>query len=417
MEDLATKINFKSTKKKKLWNKDFILLLQGSAVSTIGDLMYSVAIGYWVYQKTGSSGLMGTMTAISMFVTMVLSPFSGSIVDKCNRKWVLVGMDLLQSAVMITVGIFAYMDKLNVPGVLIAAFLASLGTVFYSPAASTLMLDIIPRDDMVRGQSVFQGSSSLINLVGSAFSGVMVSVFGVPLIIIINGLSNAYSAISELFIDVPKTVDQGKAVSVKGIVSDYFSAVKFIFTDTNLKLFVPFMLIINLLGAGPLALTLPFTMEKGFSVDMYGYLMSVWTAASLICVLILSAVKLTPRIRFWGMTIGFCGMGIFLTLAFLSTDFILICIFAFIGAFMNTAGNMIFNASFMLAIPEENRGTILGFVQAASVGGSALSTIIYGFLGDVFPLHIVFAIGTVISLIPIVYLCFNKVTKDFVLTH
>ena len=416
MGDLTTEINFKS-KKKKLWDKDFILLLQGSAVSTIGDLMYSVAIGYWVYQETGSSGLMGTMTAISMSVTMVLSPFTGSIVDKCNRKWVLVGMDLLQSAVMITVGIFAHIGKLNVPGVLIAAFLASLGTVFYSPAASTLMLDIIPRDDMVRGQSIFQGSSSFINLVGSAFSGVMVAAFGVPLIIIINGLSNAYSAISELFIDVPKTVDQGKSVSVKGIARDYLSAVKFIFTDMNLKLFVPSLLIINLLGSGPIALTLPFTMEKGFTVDMYGYLMSVWTAASLICVLILSAVKLTPKMRLWVMTIGFCGMGVFLTLAFLSKSFVIVCIFAFIGAFMNTAGNMIFNASFMLAIPEENRGTILGFVQAASVGGSALSTIIYGFLGDVFPLYIVFTIGTVISLIPIACLCFNKVTKDFVLTH
>ena len=71
---------------KKLWNKDFVLLLQGSAVSTIGDLMYSVAIGYWVYEKTGSTSLMGIMSAISMFVTMFLSPFAGSIVDKCNRK-------------------------------------------------------------------------------------------------------------------------------------------------------------------------------------------------------------------------------------------------------------------------------------------------------------------------------------------
>ena len=60
---------------KKLWNKDFILLLQASAVSTIGDLMYSVAIGYWVYEQTGSSSLMGVMTSISMFVTMFLSPF------------------------------------------------------------------------------------------------------------------------------------------------------------------------------------------------------------------------------------------------------------------------------------------------------------------------------------------------------
>ena len=65
---------------KKLWNRDFILLLQGNAVSCIGDLMYSVAIGYWVYEQTGSSALMGIMSAISMFVTMFLSPFTGSIV-------------------------------------------------------------------------------------------------------------------------------------------------------------------------------------------------------------------------------------------------------------------------------------------------------------------------------------------------
>ena len=71
---------------KKLWNKDFILLIQGNAISSLGDLMYSVAIGYWVYDQTGSNSLMGVMSAISMFVTMFLSPFTGSIVDKCNRK-------------------------------------------------------------------------------------------------------------------------------------------------------------------------------------------------------------------------------------------------------------------------------------------------------------------------------------------
>ena len=99
---------------KKLWNKDFILLLLGNAVSTIGDLMYSVAIGYWVYEKTGSSGLMGVMSSISMFVTMFLSPFCGSIVDKCSRKWVIVGIDVLQGLLMLGVGALAYMDNLNV---------------------------------------------------------------------------------------------------------------------------------------------------------------------------------------------------------------------------------------------------------------------------------------------------------------
>lgn len=403
--------------KTKLWNKDFILLLQGNAVSTIGDLMYIVAIGYWVYEQTGSSSLMGIMSAISMFVTMFLSPFSGSIVDKCNRKWVLVGMDLMQSVVMLTIGILAYLDKLNVPGVLIAAFLAALGSVFYSPAAGTLMIDIIPHDDMVRGQSIFSGTNSLINMVGTAFSGVMVAFFGVPLIVIINGLSNLYSAVTEVFVHVPKTVQQGEPVSVKGILRDSKAAVKVIFAEPCLRLFVPCALILNLLGAGPLTLILPFCMEKGFTVDMYGYLMSVWTAASLICVLILGVVKLKPKARFWVMAVGFSTSGVFMIMGYLSKLFLPVCIFAFIGAFLNTAGNSVFNASLMLALPEENRGAILGFIQSASVGGTALSAVLYGFLGDVFPLYLVFVVGNAISLVPMLYLCFHPRTKEFVVTH
>ena len=402
---------------RKLWNKDFILLLQGNAVSTIGDLMYSVAIGYWVYEQTGSSGLMGIMSAISMFVTMFLSPFSGSIVDKCNRKWVLVGMDIMQGVIMLSIGLLAYLDKLNIPGVLIAAFLAALGSVFYSPAANTLMIDIIPHDDMVRGQSIFSGSNALINMVGTAFSGVMVAFFGVPLIVIINGLSNLYSAVSELFIHVPRTVQQGAQVSAKSILRDSKEAVRMIFSDKCLQLFVPCALLLNLLGAGPLTLVLPFCMEKGFTVDMYGYLMAIWTAASLICVLVLGVVKLNPKTRFWVLAVGFTSSVLFFGLTYITKQFVPLCIMAFLASFANCAGNTIFNASLMLALPEENRGAILGFFQSASIGGTALSAVIYGALGDVLPLYLVFTVGNLLSLAPMLYLCFNPRTKEFVINH
>ena len=402
---------------KKLWNKDFILLLQGSSVSIIGDLMYSVAIGYWVYEQTGSNSLMGIMSSISMFVTMFLSPFSGSIVDKANRKWVLVGMDLMQSVIMITVGVLAYTEKLNVPIVLIAAFLASLGSVFYSPASNTLMLDIIPRDDMVRGQSIFSGASSLISMVGTAFSGVMVAFFGVPLIIIINGLSNLYSAISELFINVPKTLNQGNAITLKGVLDDTKTAVKTIFSDPCMKIFVPGILVLNLLSSGIFTLMLPFCLEKDFTVDMYGYLMSAWTAASLICVIILGSVKLSPKTRFWVMAIAFTLSEVFMVLGFLSGQFVMVCIFAEIAALLNTAGNTIINASLMLALPEENRSAILGFVQSACTGGMALSAVIYGLLGDLFPLYIVFSVGSLLTLVPMIIVCFHPRVKAFIITH
>lgn len=402
---------------KKLWNKDYILLLQSSAVSTIGDLMYSVAIGYWVYEKTGSSGLMGVMSSISMFVTMFLSPFCGSIVDKCSRKRVIVGIDTLQGLLMLGVGALAYTDRLNTAGVLIAAFLAALGSVFYSPVVGTLMLDIIPRDDMVRGQSIQSGVNSLINMVGTAFSGAMVAFFGVPLIVVMNGLSNLYAAASELFVHVPRTVQQGEQVTVKGVLKDMTYAVKTVFSDGCLRLFVPCAMIINLLSAGPIALFLPFCLEKGFTVDMYGYLVAAYTAASLVSVILLGSVKLSPKAQYWVMAVSFTGSVLFFTAAFCASAFVPMCVAAVFAGFLNCAGNTIFNASLMLALPQENRSAILGFIQAASVGGTALSALIYGLLGDVFPLHLVFVAGNVLSIVPMLHLCFHRQTKRFITEH
>ena len=158
-------------------------------------------------------------------------------------------------------------------------------------------------------------------------------------------------------------------------------------------------------------------MEKGFTVDMYGYLMAVWMVADLACVVLLGAVKLKPAARFWVMAVGFSLSGVFLILGYLSARFVPLCVMAFIGAFLNTAGNSVFGASLMLALPEENRGAILGFIQSASVGGTALSAVLYGVLGDMFPLYLVFAVGTALSLAPMLYLCGHPRTKKFVLTH
>ena len=401
----------------KLWNKDYILMLQGNAVSAIGDVLYSVAIGYWVYEKTGSSALMGIMSSISMFMVMFVSPFSGSIVDKCSRKAIIVGMDALRGLIMLIVGALAFTDKLSVPIVLAAAFLASACSVFFSPAVSTLMLDIIPHDDMVRGQSVHSGITSFINLVGKALSGALVAFLGVPLIIVINGISYLFSAATEVFIHVPKTVQQGAKVTVSGILRDFGLAIREIFGNRFLQLFVPCALILTLLGAGPMTLMLPFCLEKGFTVDMYGYLMSVETAASLICVSLLGIIKLKPKARYYMMAAGFLISIPIYILAYLSRHYILMCVLFFLGAFTNCMGNAVFNASLMLALPEENRGAIIGFVSAASTGGCALSAVIFGVLGDVFPLYLVFVTGNLLTIPPMLYLGLHKNTREFIISN
>lgn len=399
----------------KLWNKNYILLLQGNAVSAIGDVLYSVAIGYWVYEQTGSSALMGVMSSISMFVTMFVSPFSGTIIDKCDRKFMIVGMDALRGIIMLAVGILAFTSHLNVPFVLLAAFLAALCSVFFSPSVSTTLIDIIPHDEIVRGQSVQSGITAFINLVGKALSGALVAFLGVPLIITLNGVSYLISAFTEIFIDVPKTKRQGEKVTVKGIFVDFKTALLGIVESKFLRIFIPSALILNLLGAGATSLMLPFVLEKGFTVEMYGYLMSVETAASLICVFMLGILKLSQKVRYYAMGAGFISSNFFYIMAFLSKDFLVMCVVLFIGCFANSIGNAVFNATIVLAMPEERRASMLGLLSSASMGGCALSAVIFGVLGEIFPLYLVFVMGNVLSIGPMVWLCLHKNTKEFIM--
>jgi len=234
---------------------------------------------------------------------------------------------------------------------------------------------------------------------------------------VINGLSNLYSAFTEMFISVPRTVQQGTPITVKGLLRDMWQAVKLIFADKHLRLFVPCSLLVNLLAAGPFSLMLPFCLEKGFTVDMYGYLMSVFTAASLGCVLALGVIKLKPKVRYWVMTLGFLSCAVFMIMTFTSVRFIPMCVYMFLTSVGMCAGNTVFNAALMLALPAENRGAILGFLQSAPVAGSALSSVVYGVLGDVFPLYLVFVAGSALALVPMVYTFFHPRIREFILNH
>ena len=94
-----------------------------------------------------------------------------------------------------------------------------------------------------------------------------------------------------------------------------------------------------------------------------------------------------------------------------------VCLFLFLGGFCSTLGNSIFSAVLVLALPEDKRGVLLGFLSAACTGGSALSAVIYGLLCDYFPMHIVFIAGCALSIPLMVDLRFHKNTKEFMLGH
>ena len=120
--------------KEKLMNRNFVLLWQGMAFSVFGDVLYSMAIGIWVYQKTGSEAWMGIFSSISMFTTMILMPFAGTFIDRWNKRNILVWCDAIRGVLMLVVGYIALTGNLTLELVLLVAFVAAICNVFFSMA-------------------------------------------------------------------------------------------------------------------------------------------------------------------------------------------------------------------------------------------------------------------------------------------
>lgn len=399
-----------STPPKTLWNRDFILLWQGTAVSVFGDVLYSIAIGFWVYHETGSTALMGVMSSISMFVAMFLNPISGAIIDRINRKTVIVSMDAIRGVLMIIIGAIALNGNLNIELVLLTAFVAAFCNVMFQPATSTVFVDLVPATELVRAQSLTQGTNSMINLVGKGISGVLLATFGIGTIIIVNGISFLVSALSEWFIRIPMSVKEtlNEKIDIKLILSDVVDGAKESIRTKGLNVLIVCALAANFLGSGYSALMLPLALMKGMDVPQFGYFMGAGSLASVLAMLIMGLGKIKPRHRMPLFIVSFSLNMLFTTAALLGYGFIWLTSWFFLADFVMVLGNALLNSTMILAIPKDKRATILGFVSSFSIAGIALSMVTYGFLAEMINLSILALIGNGLSFFAILPLFVDK---------
>jgi MFS family permease len=98
----------------KLWTRNFLLLWQGQFVSAVGDVVYEIALGFWVLAVSGSTALMGTLLAASTIPRVLLSPVAGVVVDRSDRKKLLVTMDFVRGIFVLLVATAAFMGTAQI---------------------------------------------------------------------------------------------------------------------------------------------------------------------------------------------------------------------------------------------------------------------------------------------------------------
>lgn len=201
-------------KKGKIWNKNYILLLQGQLVSTIGDSLYSIALAFFVLKLTGSTALVGMIMGIVTIPRIILGPFAGTIVDRYNRKMLIVWADLIRGISIVAVSFLAYNDMLKVWMLMAVAVIDGVCATFFNPAMETVMPMVVPEDKLVKANSIFGMGQSAADIIGQTAGGALYKLLGAPMIFLINGISYIFSAGTETCINVPydKTAKQEKSI-------------------------------------------------------------------------------------------------------------------------------------------------------------------------------------------------------------
>lgn len=185
-----------------LRNREFRSLVLGRLVTNAGDSLYAVAAMWLVWELTRSPG----MTAVAGFLTRlptVLQVFAGPLVDRWPLRRVLVGTQLLQAVLVLTVPAAWYVDRLTVEVVLVVIPLLALCNQLVYPAQSAAVPRLVEKQQLVSANSALATAYQGADLVFNALAGVLVAAVGAVTLYLVDSVTFLVAALLFLSVRIP----------------------------------------------------------------------------------------------------------------------------------------------------------------------------------------------------------------------
>jgi MFS family permease len=173
-----------------LRHRNYRLFFFGQAISLIGTWLTQVATSWLVYRLTGSALLLGLTAFASQAPLFFFGPFAGVLIDRLDRKRVLVATQL---AAMLQSGLLAYFalsGQIDVVHILALNLFQGLVTVLDMPARQSLVVDLL--DDRADLPNAVALNSSMVNvarLLGPSIGGLLIAAAGEGMCFLIDAIS------------------------------------------------------------------------------------------------------------------------------------------------------------------------------------------------------------------------------------
>ena len=396
----------------KVWTANFILLWQGQLVSIFGDVVYAIALRFWVLGATGSTALMGALMAASTLPRILVSPFAGVFVDRFDRRALMIWMDAVRGAAVVAVALAAFGGFLQVWMVFAAGVVLGICGAFFTPAVSAIIPDITAREKIVQANSVFGMLQPAGNIVGNAAGGVLFSALGAPFLFLFNGLSYLFSAASLLFTRIPRVVH---ARAMARFRDDLRAGLAFVWKIRGLRLLLLTAAVLNFFASMAIMLFLPFFQRNpGLGAARYGVAMAVFTAGSLIGMALTASLKIPARRRFLLFVLFGIEETVCLVAFPFSGSFGLSIVLLGAAGFGNAIINVFIMAVMQLAVPQEMRGKVFSLLGMLTQGLTPIAFAIAGVLAEFLPLPPLIAGCFAVALVAGVPVCLAPSFRRFI---
>lgn len=398
--------------KKKLFNRNFTMVVIGQIISLFGNSILRFALSLYVLDVTGSATIFGGILGFSMIPVILLSPFGGMIADRLNRRNIMYSLDFLTAALIIASSFFLQGSG-QVVAVAVLLVLLSIIQAFYQPSVQSSVPLLQDSGNLVQANAVVNQVNALANLLGPVIGGALYGMFGLQPILIISAASFLVSAILELFLVIPYTPQTEKIPIFATVKQDFKVSMRFMAIDQPdiLKSLIVVSLI-NLLGSSVIMVGMPYLIRVvlELSAEHYGIAQGFMGAAGIVGGIVAGVIAPKFKLRnLYLLLMGFAILTAPLGAAYLipMSGGLSYWITVITMALMQLGG-AVFSIFAMSAVqmktPNELLGKVMSYMSTLCMCAMPIGQAIYGFLFDRFSdnvSYIMFAAGCLLLILSI----------------
>tara|TARA_S200000501_G_scaffold73009_1_gene64963 strand:+ start:28800 stop:30026 length:1227 start_codon:yes stop_codon:yes gene_type:complete len=200
-----------------LRNPTFLLFFLGNVVSLVGFGFNLVAVSWLVIQETGSEFALGKVMAISTFPGLLIAVFSGFIIDKMNRKWLLVFLDLYRFLVILLFLIALEYQEFTINLIYPLAIFMGIGNSIFWPTAQAFAQEIVSKKDYFPANALLSASYQFGSIIGAGVGGLIVHFYDPFTTLTFNAMAYIISGILIYFAPFKK---KSKNISKENILTE-----------------------------------------------------------------------------------------------------------------------------------------------------------------------------------------------------